>query len=347
MRVIQVGLGGFGRSWAELSRGAEGIELAAAADPAPAARAWAREALGLPENVVFPALEAALDAVAAEAVLVVTPPETHHAVAAAALRAGKHVLLEKPLATTIEEARDLVSRAAAADRILMVSQNYRYRPGAAVARGVVAAGVLGELVAVRVRCLRDTRALWPADSFRYRMRHPFVLDMSIHHADLLRAITGQEVAEIYARGWRAPDSPYQHDPAAAATMTLRGGAAVLYEGDWATREPETSWNGEWEVIGERGRLRWTGDSADVMAATLVLYPGGEEPRALPAPALPLTDRAASLAAFRDAVATGHEPETSARDNIRSLAIVLGCVASIESGTVVALTSETGESAGTG
>lgn len=347
MRVIQIGLGGFGRGWAELARGAEGVELAAVTDPAPAALAWARETLGLPEDVVFPALEAALDAVAAEAVLVVTPPETHHALAAAALRAGKHVLLEKPLATTIEEARDLVSRAAAADRIVMVSQNYRYRPGAAAARGVVAEGLLGELVAVRVRCLRDTRRLWPPDNFRYRMRHPFVLDMSIHHADLLRAITGQEVAEIYARGWRAPDSPYQHDPAVAATMTLRGGATVLYEGDWATREPETSWNGEWELIGERGRLRWTGDPADVMASTLVLRSRGAEPRTLPAPTLPLTDRAASLAAFRDAVATGREPETSARDNIRSLAIVLGCVASIESGTVVSPASDTGGGVGRG
>ena len=54
--------------------------------------------------------------------------------------------------------------------------------------------MLGDLAAVRVRCLRDTRDLWPPDNFRYEMRHPFVLDMSIHHADLLRAITGQEVA---------------------------------------------------------------------------------------------------------------------------------------------------------
>lgn len=345
MRVIQVGLGGFGRSWAELARGTEGIELVAVADPAPAARAWAVQTLGLGEDAVFPALEAALEAAAADAVLVITPPETHHAVAAAALRAGKHVLLEKPLATTIYAARDLIDVAAAMDRILMVSQNYRYRPGAMAARQAVAAGLLGELVAVRVRCLRDTRGLWPPDNFRYRMRHPFVLDMSIHHADLLRAVTGQEVAAIYARGWRAPDSPYRHDPAVAATMTLGGGATVLYEGDWATREPETSWNGDWELIGERGRLRWTGNPADVLAARLVLHPRGEEPRTLAVPSLPLTDRAAGLAAFRDAAETGCEPETSGRDNLRSLAIVLGCVASIESGAVVAPGSGTGDGAG--
>jgi predicted dehydrogenase len=334
MRVIQVGLGGFGRSWAEIARTAEGIELVAAVDPAPAARAWAIESLGLGEEAVFASLGAALEAAAADAALVITPPETHHAVAASALRARKHVLLEKPLATTFDEARDLIRTAAAMDRILMVSQNYRYRPGTVAARQAVAQGVLGDLAAVRVRCLRDTRDLWPPDNFRYRMSHPFVLDMSIHHADLLRAITGQEVVAVYARGWRVPDSPYQHDPAVAATMTLSGGATVLYEGDWATRAPETSWNADWELIGERGRLSWTGTPTDIMASTLILQARGEEPRRLPVPELERSDRAASLAAFREAVMTGREPETSAHDNIRSLAIVLGCVASIESGAVV-------------
>ena len=117
MRVMQVGLGGFGRSWAEIARATEGVELVAVVDPSPTARAWAIESLGLGEEAVFASLGAALDAKAAEAVLVITPPETHHAVAEAALRAGKHVLLEKPLATTIDDARDLIRTAAAMDRI--------------------------------------------------------------------------------------------------------------------------------------------------------------------------------------------------------------------------------------
>jgi predicted dehydrogenase len=313
-------------------------------DPSPYARAWAVDTLGLDDAAVFTGLGQALAAADADAVLAITPPVTHHAVATAALRVGKHVLLEKPLATTIEEARDLILTAGEANRILMVSQNYRYRPGSIAAREAVAEGLLGDLAAVRVRCLRDTRTAWPADNFRYEMRHPFVLDMSIHHADLLRAITGQEVVAIYAQGWRVPDSPYQHDPAVAATMTLSGGATVVYEGDWATRAPETSWNGEWELIGEHGRLTWTGPANDVMSSTLVLHRSGEDPRALPLPELAVSDRAASLALFAEAVRTGQEPETSARDNIRSLGIVLGCVASIESGAVVTPPSESAPTA---
>lgn len=346
MRVIQVGLGGFGQSWATIAQASPAVELAAAVDPSSAARSWASGELGLDSAMIFADLEGALDAVDADAVLVITPPTTHHAVATAALRAGKHVLLEKPLATTIDEARDLIQTADTMDRILMVSQNYRYRQGAVAARQVVAQGLLGDLAAVRVRCLRDTRELWPADNFRYAMHHPFVLDMSIHHADLLRAITGQEVTAIYAQGWHVPDSPYQFDPAVAATLTLSGGAIVVYEGDWATRSPETSWNGEWDFIGERGRLSWTGPANDVMSGTLLLHLFSEEPRELPLPKLEISDRAASLALFAEAVRSGREPETSARDNVRSLAIVLGCVASIESGNVVTPSSGHEKAGGT-
>ena len=69
MRVIQVGLGGFGRSWAEIARATEGVELVAAVDSSPTARAWAIESLGLGEEAVFASLGAALDATAADAVL--------------------------------------------------------------------------------------------------------------------------------------------------------------------------------------------------------------------------------------------------------------------------------------
>ena len=80
MRVIQVGLGGFGRSWAEIARATKGVEFVAAVDPSPAARAWAIDALGLEEATVFADLERALDGTATDAVLVITPPDTHHAV---------------------------------------------------------------------------------------------------------------------------------------------------------------------------------------------------------------------------------------------------------------------------
>ena len=339
MRLIQVGLGGFGRSWAPLAREADGIELVAVADADPSALHWARRELGLPPEATHPSLDEALATTPADAILVVTPPETHHAVVVAALRAGKHVLLEKPLATTLADARDLVAAADRAARLLMVSQNYRFRRPARAVQQLVTSGAIGELTAVTIRCHRDTRTLWPTDNFRYQMRHPYVLDMSIHHADLLRAVTGREVQQLFARGWRVPDSPYRHDPAVVALIALDNGATITYEGSWASHDRETSWNGDWELVGERGRICWTGGERDPTTGDVTLEIWGEAARLVAQPSLSHIDRAGTLQAFRAAVETGAEPETSARDNVKSLAIVLACVVSIEREEAVSLTAD--------
>ena len=339
MRLIQVGLGGFGRSWAALAREAAGVELVAVADADAAARERAQTALGLPATAVHPSLDAALAAAPDAAVLVATPPETHRSVAALALAAGRDVLLEKPLATTLDDARALVATADRAGRVLMVSQNYRFRRPTRTVQRLVAEGTIGALTAVTIRFRRDSRAFWPTTNFRYEMRHPLLLDMSIHHLDLLRAVTGREVRSLYARGWRVPDSPYRHDPAAIAVMELAGGATVVYEGDWATHDRETSWNGEWELLGERGRLRWLGGEEDALTGEVIVEAWGETARVVEQPDLPYVDRQGTLDAFRVAVESGAEPETSARDNVRSLGIVLGCVASIERGDAVTLGDE--------
>ena len=302
---------------------APGVELVAVADPEPEARRAADGILG------YGSIEEALAGVGCDAVLVASPPDTHHAVAKAALEAGKHALIEKPLATGLEDAFDLIGAAERAGCVLMVSQNYRFNaPFRAVQRAVAE---LGELVSVRISCRRDTRRLFLPEDFRYSMRHPYVLDMSVHHFDLLRAATGRDVSSVYARGWRVPDSPFVHHPAVAAVVDLEDGTPVLYEGDWATREPETSWNGEWEIVGGEGRLLWRGETDDRGNGEVVVERWGEEPHSVERPSLEFVEREATLQALRAAVEVGERPETVAVDNVRSLAAMLGCLRSIEEG----------------
>ena len=297
-------------------------------DPDPGPRQAAR---GIPGYAV---LEEALASVECDAVLVASPPGTHHAVAKAALEAGKHVLCEKPLATELDAALDLVRVADKTERILMVSQNYRYNAPFRAVQRLVMEGELGELASIRISCRRDTRELFAPDDFRYAMRHPYVLDMSIHHLDLLRAATGRDVHSVHARSWRVPDSPFVHDPAVAAILDLDGYVPVVYEGDWATHEPETSWNGDWEIVGEAGRLLWIGSVEDRGTGKVVFERWGREPRLLEQPKLEFVEREATLQALRAAIEVGEPPETAAADNVKSLAAMLGCVRSIESGAPV-------------
>jgi len=308
--------------------GAPGVELAAIVDPDPEALRSTDATPG------YRVLKEALASVECDAVLVASPPRTHHVVTKAALEAGKHVLCEKPLATELDAALDLVRAADKAERILMVSQNYRYNAPFRAVQRLVMEGELGELASIGISCLRDTRALFPPDDFRYSMRHPYVLDMSIHHFDLLRAATGRDVRRVHARSRRVPDSPFVHDPAVAALLDLEGGVPVVYEGDWATHEPETSWNGEWEIVGEAGRLLWSGSTEDRGSGSVVLERWGQEQRTVEQPYLEFVERGATLQALREAIESGEPPETAAADNVKSLAVMLGCVRSIESGEPV-------------
>jgi predicted dehydrogenase len=334
MRVVQVGLGLWGRSWAGVVRDAAGAELAAVVDPAPEAQLFAEEELGLPPESRHASLDEALEKTECDCVLVVTPPGTHHGVVMEALSAGKHVLVEKPLDTTLSGACALVEAASRAGRILMVSQNYRFNAPFWATQGLVRSGALGELASIRIGCRRDTRALFLPDDFRYSMRHSYALDMAVHHLDLLRAMTGREVRRIHGRSWRAPDSPFRHHPNVAALIDLDDGTPVVYEGTWAHRGPETSWNGEWEVVSEAGLQTWVGATEDRNVGEVILQPWSEPARPVEQPSLALTERAAVLHAMISAVESGEEPETGASDNLGGLAAMLGLIESIESGAPV-------------
>ena len=173
------------------------------------------------------------------------------------------------------------------------------------------------------------RWISPRD-WRGQMPHPLLLDMAIHHVDLVRSITGREIAEVDARGWRVGDSPFRHEPTVDALLTLDDGTPVAYHGTWA--EPlgrETSWNGDWELVGSKARATWTGAPEDALRGTVALEPFGRPRRRLSPPPLPALDRLGVLHEARAAIREGREPECSAEDNLRTLAVTLALAESTE------------------
>lgn len=109
---------------------------------------------------------AVLGDVDVEALAIATPPSTHAELAIAALQAGKHVLIEKPLASSIEDAEKMVDEAEANDRVLMCDHTYCYTPAVQYMRDVVHRGELGELQfidSVRINLgivQRDVDVVW-------------------------------------------------------------------------------------------------------------------------------------------------------------------------------------------
>ena len=134
LRVVHVGVGLWGRSWAELIAGAPGYRLVGVADAGAAGRAWAEQELQVP---AFRDLGRALRDAEPDVVVLASPPSTHRPLAELALAEGCHVIVEKPLALTLEDAVAIAAAADAAGRHAMVSQNYRFRRQSRALRDLV------------------------------------------------------------------------------------------------------------------------------------------------------------------------------------------------------------------
>ena len=334
LSIIQVGGGIWGRGWAELTHRAAGFRLAALVDASAAVRGWGSAELGVP---VFARLEPALDRVEADAVLLASPPKTHRPLAEAALARGLHVISEKPLTLELEDAEALVEMAERTGLNVMVAQNYRFRRQPRALQTLISTSALGRLHGVRIACRRDLRDAWISRrGWRAAMAHPYLLEMAIHHVDLLRMITGREVAQLDAVAWKVPDSPFRMEPNVRALLFLDDGTPVAYEGDFGAPGGETSWNGEWELVGAQARATWGGEVNSPLRGSVVLERYGSPPERVALPRLPALDRLGVLQEMRRAVADGTAPECSAADNIKSLAVILGLASSVETRSPVRL-----------
>lgn len=338
IRLIHAGLGGWGRNWAEyVIKTVREVELVAAVEIDPASTKLAQKICNLPANRYFASLADACATVDADAVLVTAPLPAHMPLTLEALRLGKHVLCEKPFAPSLAEAQQAVELADAQQRVLMVSQNYRFYPAVQAAADLIRNRELGApgFVALDFR-----RNVTTTTSERHRnLWHPLLSDMAIHHFDLMRMVLGQEPTEITCHAWNPPWSTFRDPASAVATILFDGGAVVSYRGSWVSPQPQTTWAGEWRMECAGGEIAWTSRGGNIMDAghdRVAVAPLGEPAEALTLPKLPYLGRAGSLAAFAHAIASGAEPGCSARNNLGSLALMYAAIESAETGQPVRL-----------
>jgi predicted dehydrogenase len=327
MDFIVVGVGFFGKKWAELLQKHPHVSLVATVDVNEAAARWSLETLGIP---CFPCLSQALDKVSAESVLVVTNPAQHKPVVLQALQYGKHVLVEKPMVTSIEEANEIAAAAERSAGKVMVAQGYRFLQAAAFVRERISAGDIGELRAVKIRFRRHVPdvIIDPEHSI-YALPHSILLDMSVHHFDLLRYLTGREVSSVLAMEHDTPDNAFKHPSNAICLMRLEQDVPVVWDGDWCARSSSvTSWEGDWQFIGSRARLFWDGNIDQTHRTSVRLEVPGEPSRELMSNEPVQERRLKVLEHFIDSINRGQQPEPGVRDNQKTLAVVFGSIESV-------------------
>jgi len=272
------------------------------------------------------------DAVAREdvdAVVVCTTPETHAEITIAALRAGKHVLCEKPLSRTLAEGEAMLAAAAASGRVLKCGFNHRHHPALTQAKALIDAGELGRLIIGRCRygiCGRpDYKDEWRADASKAAGGQ--LMELGIHAIDLFRWFFGEmdEVACMTAAQF-FPIAPLEDN--GMAMLRARSGAMC------SLHSSLTQWKNLFslEIIGEDGYLSVEGLGASYgtqclavgkrdyeapFQHTLTEYRGGDR------------SWQREWEEFASAVAEGRTPTGSGADGLEALRIALAAYAAAE------------------
>jgi predicted dehydrogenase len=223
-------------------RGLPGVQLVAVADTEDEALAATR--LLAPGCAIFHNQNEMLDAVKVDALIIAAPSAAHAELACQAFRRRKHMYLEKPVATNLEEARQVVAAWRQAGTVAMPGFNYRFHPLVQKLRQLLENDRIGALLGARTTF--SVRACAPASWRASRTRGGgALLDLASHHADLIRFVFRREIAGVHA----SVRSIRGEDDCAALQFHLQDGMVVQSIFSACGSEIDS-----FEVLGERGSL---------------------------------------------------------------------------------------------
>ena len=250
MKFVQIGGGVIGELRARSVLTHPDCTLVGVVDPDEAA---ARRAAG--DGSVPIASDAAkfLEGDHCDAVIVSTPVPLHERMVVDALSAGKHVLVEKPLASTVDACQRIRTAAADAGREVAVGFNHRFYPSFAFMKEVLAEGRIGKVDSLRVLGGHDGLANFRAE-WMYKGEISgggAMLDVGIHMTDLVRFMVG-EIETVYASAANDVWNVEKSEDRVHAIMRATSGVSVIYEASWNEWKGFEVWM---EAYGDGGMVR--------------------------------------------------------------------------------------------
>jgi predicted dehydrogenase len=327
--AILVGCGAMSAEWIRNAKEL-GIQISALVDLNPELARLRAAEFDL-DGPIFSNLDEAIDQVRAQMLFDCTVPSVHAEIDQKALSNGLHVLEEKPLATTLNEAQQLVGLAKKNNLVHVVIQNRRFIPGLRKIQRILRQGLIGEITTVNV----DFFVAAHFGGFREKMDHVLLIDMAIHPFDAVRCLTGANAESVYCEEWNPKGSWWQHGASAHAIFQMNGGIRFTFRGSWCSEGLRTSWNSAWRIIGTKGTILW--DGLEDIRGEYATKPNGlfyetesfvptEEPDSRET-----RGHLSVMAQFLRDVTEGVPAETRSADNIHSLAMVLGAIESANRG----------------
>ena len=320
IRAAVVGLGNMGMNHVRILREFPGLDVVALCDADPERLA------SLARNSTARAYTDYREMLAKEQldmVSIAVPTRAHAEVAAAAIRNGIHLMLEKPIAATVSDAQELKSQAEAASVRLAVGHIERFNPAVAELKRQIDLGRVGQ-----VWQLHATRS----NPFSVRDRDIGVIhDLATHDIDIMRFLLGTEVEEVSAQVRRGVKTPFED--LAVGWLRFANGTIGLIDVNWMSPTKVRTL----EVLGERGALildysEQTIAARDKEGPSEVAGTAGKLVGSIPLiKGEPLR---LELAAFVEAIVSDRQPAVSASDAIAALVVADCLVAAADTGEVI-------------
>jgi len=280
-----------------------------------------------------------------DAVSVCTANVSHAEIAIAALRAGKHVLLEKPMAATLEQCEQIVDVAAHSDKLVMLDHNQRFTKAHGMARDLIASGVIGDLLGFRTTFGHSGPETWSVDPgpntwfFNASMTTMGAIgDLGVHKTDIVHFLTGAHVVEVTAKlstleKRDASGAPIPVDDHAVAVYTLDNGAVGTMTASWCFHGGEDN---STVLYGKKGVIR-VYDDPDFQ---VIVERAGQAPDKRAVEPMQTNDapQASSrvIDAFVDAVLNGKPSPMPADEALAAMRAVFAAMQSSRTGQAVAI-----------
>jgi len=317
IKILQVGAGIRGRHWIGFVKGHPNVECIGLVEPDSETRSKAQALLGDTSCRFFDNLGDALSELEVDAALVISPSATHSAVSEQCIDAGLTVMVEKPLAVTVEEGGRLLRRAQAAGKQVIVAENYRYWPAERTIKRLLAENFLGTLDNAVMIDRRHQPSHTEGPWFG-QIEYPQLQEIATHHFDSLRGFFGSKPVSMTLRAWNPPWTDYLHGANTEAMIDF-GHVHVQYLGTllshrygfslWIEGEKGVLWTNRKLVAWRPRGSRWFRPMRNDKVPA-----GDEKP-------YPQGGTTSLLNSLRDAVLNGAKAETRGEDNIWTVAMV--------------------------
>ncbi len=301
LRIGVIGVGTMGSNHARVLAGLSGIKLAGVADPDPGQRDLVIRAIGCPAVSDLDALLA----LGVDAVTIAAPTHLHHSIALTCIGRGVHVLVEKPIASTVEEGRDIIAAAKKAGVTLMVGHVERFNPAVTAIKAAIKGEDILSIAITRV------------GPFPPRMSNVgVVIDLAVHDIDLIRWFTDSDIVEVQPQ---LSSAVAEREDIALLQFRTASGVLAHINTNWLTpfkaRNVTVATRGKY-VMGDlltRQVTECFGFQPDGAYSMRHVSVGHDEPLR------------AELLAFIDAVRNGTRPAVTGEEGVASLEIAARCL----------------------